>query len=391
MSAKVLLVSWQGSQGGFGRIAGEVSFRLHDRGWNLYGISQYSDLWTPPMFGNREYPYYIAQCPNSDVQDYWKNVAKLANKIKPDIILDIGDFDCVANTYLAVKKEMSGYKYHPCKWATVTPVDGVPIYKHWVEIAKDYDSVITISKFGQEAFANHGLENVGVIYPGVNQEEFFRVNKFEQKKIRKKIGFPEDAFIVGTVAQNQARKCIYEMLEIFFRFSKDKPDVHGLFLTANVGGAVNNIDVLCQEKGWDRSKIKLRGELSGSLEDLNEAYQAMDVFMLLARREGFGMPILEAMRCGPITMAMDYCSGRELCGDGKGLLVRPNQYEVVTNWGHAMDKFPNTNHAVSLINDCYYDRPTMKRIANEGYKFASQYNWDMATEVVENELIRVLG
>jgi glycosyltransferase involved in cell wall biosynthesis len=68
---------------------------------------------------------------------------------------------------------------------------------------------------------------------------------------------------------------------------------------------------------------------------LNERYALLDQHMVIAEREGFGLPHVEAMACGVPTAAISYCSGQEVTQLGEtGLLVGVTGYRIGT-WGGA--------------------------------------------------------
>ena len=61
-------------------------------------------------------------------------------------------------------------------------------------------------------------------------------------------------------------------------------------------------------------------------EDLPALYSAAEVFLFPSRYEGFGLPVLEAMKCGTPVITSNVSSLPEIVGE-TGLMVNPDDYE----------------------------------------------------------------
>ncbi|MDX2066747.1 MAG: glycosyltransferase family 1 protein [Fimbriimonadaceae bacterium] len=74
--------------------------------------------------------------------------------------------------------------------------------------------------------------------------------------------------------------------------------------------------------GWGDQSVPSRGIATGyvSNEDLSALYSAADVYLAPSRHEGFGIPVLEAMRCGCPVLASRGGALPEVVGDA-GLVV----------------------------------------------------------------------
>jgi hypothetical protein len=116
-----------------------------------------------------------------------------------------------------------------------------------------------------------------------------------------------------------------------------------------------------------------------------------DVTCQLAHREGFGLPNLESQACKVPPMVIDWCSGSEIAGGGKGLLVRRIDYMSRGTWGGAKDAFPDMPDALRKMEAVYANRDELSRIATTGYEWAVQQTWDKAADAVEAELKRVIS
>jgi glycosyltransferase involved in cell wall biosynthesis len=248
---------------------------------------------------------------------------------------------------------------------------------------------MSISEFGVQAYRESGVKAT-LCRPGINPNEFFPYPDTQKKALRQQLGVSEDAFILGTMAQNQGRKAITKMLEGFFQFAKDKPDALYLLDMDKVSPVGWNIPHVCQQRGWDVSKLIFREDCQAKgIHELRDRYNLLDAHVVLSHREGYGLPLTEAMACGVVSIAMDYCSGKEIVGDGKGLLIKPIDYANVSTWGGADDYFPDIDDFVKQMSEIYDSPAKRQLIAEKGMAWSRSQSWDMATDNVYNMLVNL--
>ncbi len=95
---------------------------------------------------------------------------------------------------------------------------------------------------------------------------------------------------------------------------------------------------------------------------LCEAYNAADAFVFPSLQEGFGIPLLEAMRCGAPVVASDIPVFREICGDA-AYFFEPHDPGCLAD---------------SLLAVA---RPEVQeRLVRLGYARAMNFSWDKAAE-----------
>lgn len=380
---KFLVVSDDGVASGFGRISMEVNTRLMKRGYDIHAASYAYDGLLPAQLNGTRLPYHVSAIAGKP--NWLEEVLKVANAIQPDVIVSIQDFP------YAQQIRQSPLDWSKYGFIIVTPVDGAPIYPRWIEIAKTADAVMTISDFGVQTFKAQGVQ-VGLLRPGVDVDYFIRLNDDQRAAIRQRLGITPEAFVVGTCAMNQGRKCIAHMLEAFYRFAQDKPDARYIMDMDKLSPAGYDIlGMLCEPNGWDASKLLFREDCQrlGVLE-LRDRMNIMDAHMVIAHREGYGLPLVEAQACGVVSMALDYCSGTEICGDGKGVLIKPVAYESYSTWGGAIDKHPDVQGITDQLQHLYDNPDERKAIANKGMKWARKQTWDRAADSVYDVCEKVL-
>lgn len=369
---KILVISDDGVSSGYGRISAELNRNLVKRGYKIMAASLQYDGLLPASYDGEILPYHVASLQG---KPNWPDcVASLVNAYQPDMVMVIQDAP-FSQTVRNMPLDWSKYAF-----VMLSPVDGAPIYPAWVETAKTADGLLTISEFGVNAWKEAGVQ-AGLVRPGINPNKFFKVPAGGKENIRKALGIKEDAFVLGTMCMNQGRKSISLMVKAFFDFAKDKPDARYLLDMDEMSLAGWDIPALCSQYGWDKSKLIFRSDaIKAGVTELRDRYNALDAHMVLAHREGFGLPLAEAQACGVVSIALDYCSGTEVCGNGNGVLIKPLDLHVPGTWGGAEDWYPDMNDLAQKLQWLYDNPLEREAIAQRGMKEARQHTWDRAVD-----------
>ena len=254
---------------------------------------------------------------------------------------------------------------------------------------------IAITRFGQRMLKNAGFSSVYLPH-GVDCNIFKPIP--EHKKECRKLWFlDEDAFVIGIVARNQARKQIGRMLRAFKRFKELNPTVKTqLIMWTNIrppaqpedtpmGVADVSIDLLPEmvELGIipytvipDAKLIRhgipdWSGEDYKSGWDMVKLYGTMDVLLNCTGGEGFSLPNVEAQSMGIPVVTTDYAGGAEQVG--AGLTVPWNDYVVINTPGtkYALCDIEKMAEALTKIYNA--DR---EKLAKKARSFALRYDWN---------------
>ena len=381
---KILVVSDTGVSSGYGRIAAELSGNLLKRGYHIMAASLQYDGLLPAIYDGEPIPYHVASL--NGKPNWAECVIALTGAYQPDVIFCIQDAP-----YSQTIRNL------PLDWSRIafvmlSPVDGAPIYPAWVETAAQSDGLLTISEFGVKAWANAGVQ-AGLVRPGINPNKFYKMTDEQRLTVRQKLGIAPDAFVLGVAAQNQGRKSIPQMMKAFFDFAKDKPTSRLLLDMDEASLAGWDLPALCKQFGWDVDKVIFRSTaIKKSVIELRDRFNALDAHAVLAFREGFGLPVLEAMACGVVSIAQDWCAGTEVLMDGRGILIPPIDYFIPSTWGGALDKLPDIKVMTEKLQWLFDNPEERKAMAKRGMDWARHESWDTATDnavaVIEKALKR---
>lgn len=382
MTTKILVVSDDGTPSGYGRISTEINRRLAKRGYHIMAASLGYDGLLPAMYESEPLPYHVASLQGK--QNWPDLVYSIAGAYQPDII-------CVTQDAPYAQIVKSGpYDWSRIGFMVITPVDGAPIFPAWVEVGKKSDALMTISQFGVDTWRKAGV-NAGLVRPGVNLNTFFPLSADKRTEIRSQLGIEADAFVLGVAAQNQGRKSIPQMMKAFFDFAADKPTARLLLDMDAQSPAGWDLSALCEQFGWDKSKIIFRADaVAKGVTGLNERYNILDAHAVLAFREGWGLPLVEAMACGVVSIAQDWCSGTEIVGGGKGVLIDNLDYFMPSTWGGALDKLPNTDTMTRKLQWLHENPDEKRAMAKRGMEWAREQTWDKAVDVVQANIERII-
>ena len=378
----ILVVSDDGMPSGYGRISGSVMSRLVRRDWNLMAASISYDGLLTPVHEGQPMSYQVASLAGHN--DWPEKVYLMSKALRPQVVLVIHDMTVAR----AVRESMIDWSR--TAFCVITPVDGVPISPPWVRILREAEGTMSISHFGVAAHKSLGI-NSTLCQPCANLDLFRPAADGEQAAVRQRLGIDEDAFVLISVAMNQTRKAWDAMLRGFFAFAADKPNARYIVNTQDNSPAGWNIPEMCEVFGWDQRKLIFAQDCDArGVNSLRDRYIASDLHVVLAYREGFGVPHVEAMSCGLPTMALDYCSGREICGNGRGYLIPALDYTTVSLWGSALNRHPDEAEFTKALHRAHDDSAERAHIARTGMEYARSLSWDQTADAVDAMLRRAV-
>jgi len=157
---------------------------------------------------------------------------------------------------------------------------------------------------------------IGVLYNGIACEQIRKPPPDEVASLRRQLGLPQHAPVVGAVMRFVEDKDPDLWLAVAAEIAKARPDVH--FLLAGYGKLQDRI-----KHRVDLLGLRDRVVLPGAVRDLGLVYAAVDVILLTSLTEGLPNVLIEAQAAGRPVVAADAGGIREAIADGRtGQVVR---------------------------------------------------------------------
>lgn len=197
-------------------------------------------------------------------------------------------------------------------------------------------------------------DQVDVIINGVNLDRFGKAAT-RRGEIRRRLGIPEDVWLVGSVSRFYHFKDHPALLAFLERVKQvDGRPLHGAIV--GDGALEQEFRDLTASRGMND-----RMHLPGFQQDIENIYPIFDLFLLLSSdNEGTSNVLLEAMASGAPIVTTDIMGNRHLIQDGwNGMLLPPKGEEKVA----AMER---------IIPSLLSDESARKRLARNGSAFVSE-------------------
>jgi len=107
-------------------------------------------------------------------------------------------------------------------------------------------------------------------------------------------------------------------------------------------------------------------------EELIHLYNAANIYVFPSLYEGFGLPPLEAMKCGTPVVASNSSSIPEICGEGNAIFFDPY----------------NVDDMAEKIEKVYRDADLQAELIEKGMAHASRFTWQITGQKIYDAIIR---
>ena len=182
----------------------------------------------------------------------------------------------------------------------------------------------------------------GMIYNGINLENFYNENKIFHKPLK-----------VGMIFSTQDLKGTKDGVAALELLLKNYPDIE---------------IIMYGRPRFPKLPFKIRYYSNPSQQSLRKIYSMMDIFLLPSLQEGFSLPPMEAMACKCAVVATKCGGVVEYCTDGE------------TAWlSEPGDPISLAANMEKLIQD----EMLLQKISNNGYENIKDYTWDNAAMELE--------
>jgi len=221
------------------------------------------------------------------------------------------------------------------------------------------DKIITISKSSKnDIIKEYKVDpaKIAVVYPGIKIQHL-ELKTQDMKSVKAKYGIKGNYILfVGTI---QPRKNIKRLIEAFSKLKSEelgfKIDLE-LVIIGKKGWMWKDILAAPKEFGIE-NKVKFLHTVSD--DELPIFYKNATCFVLPSLYEGFGLPILEAMRYGCPVLTSDISSLPEAGGDA-ALYFNPE----------------DVNDIVKNLKTIILDSELREKLIRKGYEQVKKFSWE---------------
>jgi len=233
------------------------------------------------------------------------------------------------------------------------------------EVKKSH-CIITVSDFEKKNisgfFNEKTIKNIKTIHNGVSDHFLKSPDVIELNKVKTKHNLPDQYML--HIANKDPRKNTKNVLKAFKGFlNTTNVDYKLVLLGYNEKDLLTALSEINAKNLID--KIVLLGYVSD--QDLPAIYRLSQLFLFPSLREGFGIPIIEAMACGVPVITSNSSSMPEIAGDAD-CIVNPMESKAILQG------------ILKISSDSEYKNELIKK----GLARCEQFSWDnMALQVLD--------
>jgi glycosyltransferase involved in cell wall biosynthesis len=229
--------------------------------------------------------------------------------------------------------------------------------------------IVTVSEFSKNDIVHQYAVDpalIDVVHNGVN-EKFGPVDPYHQRLIREKWSGGHPYFLF--VSSIHPRKNLQRLLPAFDRFRLACGEPVKLLVVGKRFWLNEELDRVYQSM-IHREDVVFADRLEA--EDLHAVTASALASVYVSYFEGFGIPIIEAFKCGVPVITSNVTSMPEVAGNA-GLLVNPFSVEEI---GKAM-------------RDIWSNTALREELIRRGYERVKQYSWDRSSELLWDSIIKL--
>jgi glycosyltransferase involved in cell wall biosynthesis len=356
---------------GWSRVAHGIIKYLPKEEFNVtgLGINYFGD---PHPYDFQIYPSGVGKL--GDVYGFSRLEGILMTK-KFDLVYILNDI-WVIKEYLKALESFKGYRP---KIVVYFPVDATDHDPEWYSSIPMVDKAVVYTKFGKEV-AEKALPNYSfdIIPHGIDQEDFFPVDREKARKLIFNNPKLENSFIFLNANRNQPRKRLELTLEGFKLFSETKPENVLIYHHCGVMDSDLNITKLATRLGLEKRLIVTSfkmGVQTVPIEKLNLVYNSANVGVNTSLGEGWGLPSCEHAITGAPQIVPDSSACAEIFQD-VGLLI-PNGDPFIQSKIMTTGILVHAEDVAAQMEIIYFNTELYNKLSEASIKkFTSDtYNW----------------
>lgn len=319
---------------------------------------------------------YLENETNSLRLQFAKQLFRLTiDSLKPDVVLYTSIFEgLVDNAAVYLSVEPADYLQVSILYDLIPLINSDlylanPAVKSWyfdkLEALKRSDLLLAISDSScLEAIKhiNRTKYNCIPIYADVDPcFNALDLSSEQESEIKKRYGI-NNGFILYTGGIDH-RKNIEGLISAYSRLPNSIKSIYQLVVVCSVHSeSRHRLEVAAQKSNLRDNQLILTGFIPD--QDLVSLYTICDLFVFPSWHEGFGLPVLEAMRCGAPVICSSLSSLPEICAFNEALFDPYNIKELT-----------------GLIEKAILSTPFRQRLLDNSSRQNQRYSWDATAQL----------
>lgn len=232
-------------------------------------------------------------------------------------------------------------------------------YLEKVEAFKHYDLLLSISEFARdEALSFLPLDEANIVNVSTAADDVFRplsLSLDERAAVEKKFAL-HDKFVLYSGGADD-RKNLPQLIKAFANIKAELGDIQLVFAGKMPEYHINSYKTLARAQGLGNSDLVFTGYITDG--ELVALYSLCRLYVFPSWHEGFGLPPLEAMKCGAPVIGANTSSVPEVIG-----------------WDEAMFDPFDISAIAKKLRQALVDDQFRAALAAHGLERAKEFSWD---------------
>lgn len=212
-------------------------------------------------------------------------------------------------------------------------------------------------------------DNITVIPLSTGKPYFKLDDTMYINQIKRKYGIPTDKKYIFSLCNLDPRKNLIFAVKNFLHFAEKNNLDDFIFVLG--GSHFKDFESILNKNmenlGENQKRILRIGYVED--EDMSALYSGAEMFVYPSLYEGFGIPVLEAMKCGLPVICSNLTSLPEVIGDC-GIQINPY----------------SDNELICAMEKMYYDRDFREECIRKGLERAKLFTWKKCVDVIESQI-----
>ena len=248
--------------------------------------------------------------------------------------------------------------------------------KKWTALSvKKANKILAISESTKNdiiKFYDVKPDKIVITYPGINMKNKKQKTKNTYRKLKNKYKFNDNYFLyIGTL---QPRKNLIRLIKAFSSTINHQPStINHLVIVGKKGWLYDDIFEKVKGLGLEKNVI-FTGFISE--EEKNSLLQNAFAFILPSLYEGFGFPVLEAMKVSCPVIVSKVSSLPEVAGDACIYINNPKSVDSIYK---------------AMLKMIKLDEDKRKELINKGYQQVKKFSWKKTAEKTLSVLEKLGG